>query len=208
MRVVSWGRLQAYATCGLRLGAWYPVSALTAREAHVQLRGRLLIVPRSLLELRAAPPQAWTVVPPGVDSTRPLAGRRDGYVVCPSCRHREATPELRVPTLRCARLQRRVHRRVGRAIPAHAARPARGWRVGRGGGHGRIPRPPTPSTYLTLSGPPYDPTSCSDRSPRAPRASQRRAPRGAVSRHVSRAPLHSAASHPDPPNWWRTARRH
>src|SRR5213593_3055438 len=103
MRVVSWGRLQAYATCGLRLGAWYPVSALTAREAHVQLRGRLLIVPRSLLELRAAPPQAWTVVPPGVDSTRPLAGRRDGYVVCPSCRHREATPELRVPTLRCAR---------------------------------------------------------------------------------------------------------
>lgn len=103
MRVVRWARLQAHAACGLRLGAWYPVTGLTAREAQVQVRGRVVTVPRSLLELRSAPPQQWTVVPPGVDPTRPLAGRRDGYVVCPSCRHREATPESRVPTLRCAR---------------------------------------------------------------------------------------------------------
>jgi hypothetical protein len=103
MRVVRWARLQAHAACGLRLGAWYPVTGLTAREAQVQVRGRVVTVARSLLELRSVPPQQWTVVPPGVDPTRPLAGRRDGYVVCPSCRHREATPESRVPTLRCAR---------------------------------------------------------------------------------------------------------
>src|SRR5439155_1383541 len=56
MRVVRWARLQSAAPCGLRLGAWYPVTGLTAREAQVQVRGRVLMVPRSLLELRTTPP--------------------------------------------------------------------------------------------------------------------------------------------------------
>src|SRR5439155_15241948 len=103
MRVVRWARLQSAATCGLRLGAWYPVTGLTAREAQVQVRGRMVMVPRSLLELRATPSQEWTVVPPRVDPTRPLAGGRDGYVVCPNCRHRDTLPEARVAKLRCAR---------------------------------------------------------------------------------------------------------
>jgi len=103
MRVVRWARLEACATCGLRLGAWYPVTGLTAREAQVQVRGRMVMVPRSLLELRATPSQEWTVVPPRVDPTRPLAGGRDGYVVCPNCRHRDTLPEARVAKLRCAR---------------------------------------------------------------------------------------------------------
>src|SRR5229473_916576 len=103
MRVVRWARLEACATCGLRLGAWYPVTGLTAREAQVQVRGRMVMVPRSLLELRVTPPQDWTVVPPGVGPTRLLAGGRDGYVVCPNCRNRDTLPAVRVAKLRCAR---------------------------------------------------------------------------------------------------------
>jgi hypothetical protein len=100
---MSWARLQVRAICGLRWGAWYPVTGLTARDAQVQVRGRPVVVSRALLELRTTPSQQWTVVAPGVDPKRPLAGVRDGYVVCPGCRHRETTPELRVPTLRCPR---------------------------------------------------------------------------------------------------------
>jgi len=85
------------------LGAWYPVTGLTAREAQVQVRGRMVMVPRSLLELRVTPPQEWTVVPPGVGPTRLLAGGRDGYVVCPNCRNRDTLPAVRVAKLRCAR---------------------------------------------------------------------------------------------------------
>ena len=103
MSVMSWARLQVRTPCGLRLGAWYPVIGLSARDAQVQVRGRLVVMSRSLLELRTMPPQQWTVVPPGVDPRRPLAGARDGHLVCPSCRHRETMPEFRVPTLRCAR---------------------------------------------------------------------------------------------------------
>src|SRR5216683_2491873 len=103
MRVVRWARLEACATCGLRLGAWYPVTGLTAREAQVQVRGRMVMVPRSLLELRVTPPQDWTVVPPGVGPTRLLAGGRDGYVVCPNCRNRDTLPAVRVAKLSCAR---------------------------------------------------------------------------------------------------------
>ncbi len=103
MSFMSWARLHTRAICGLRWGAWYPVTGMTAREAQLQVRGRLVVVSRSLLELRITPPQHWTVVPPVVDPKRPFAGVRDGYVVCPSCRHRETTPALHVPTLRCAR---------------------------------------------------------------------------------------------------------
>jgi len=74
MRVVRWARLQSAAPCGLRLGAWYPVTGLTAREAQVQVRGRVLMVPRSLLELRTTPPLEWTVAPGGTDGARGLAG--------------------------------------------------------------------------------------------------------------------------------------
>src|SRR5713226_9687744 len=133
MRVVKWARLEACATCGLRLGAWYPVTGVTAREAQVQVRGRMVMVPRSLLELRATPPQEWTVVPPRMDPSRPLAGGRDGYVVCPNCRHRDTLPAVRVAKLRCARcndvftiawdepyLRTRRGRREGGAVPGPA----------------------------------------------------------------------------------------
>ncbi len=103
MRVVRWARLQSSAPCGLRLGAWYPVTGLTAREAQVQVRGRVLMVPRSLLELRTTPPLEWTVAPGGTDTARGLVGARDDYLVCPNCRHRDALPDARVPRMRCSR---------------------------------------------------------------------------------------------------------
>src|SRR5436309_2508953 len=103
MRVVRWARLQSAAPCGLRLGAWYPVTGLTAREAQVQVRGRVLMVPRSLLELRTTPPLEWTVAPGGTDGARGLARVRDDYLVCPNCRHRDDLPDARVPRMRCSR---------------------------------------------------------------------------------------------------------
>jgi len=95
MRVVQWARLQTPARCGLRWGAWYPVVALTAREAQLWVRGRALVVARSLLELRSTEPREWTVAHPARPS--------DPYLVCPSCRHRANVPDSRVSTLRCPR---------------------------------------------------------------------------------------------------------
>ncbi len=103
MRVVQWARLRSSAACGLRLGAWYPVAALTAREAHVRAHGQVAKLPRSLLELRVVPPCAWTVVRGPLNAARVPAGARDGYVVCPNCRHRDPLPDAQVSIARCPR---------------------------------------------------------------------------------------------------------
>ncbi|HEU5262881.1 MAG TPA: hypothetical protein VFU41_15785 [Gemmatimonadales bacterium] len=103
MRVVQWARLQSSASCGLRLGAWYPVVVLAAREAHVRVHGQVAKLPRSLLELRVAPPCEWTVVRGPLNAARVPAGARGGYVVCPNCRHRDPLPDARVATARCPR---------------------------------------------------------------------------------------------------------
>jgi len=95
MRVAQWARLQTPARCGLRWGAWYPVTGLTAREVQLWVRGRSLAVSRSLLELRSTPPREWTVAR-NKDASDP-------YLVCPSCRHRARLPDGRVATLRCPR---------------------------------------------------------------------------------------------------------
>ena len=95
MRVAQWARLQTPARCGLRWGAWYPVMGLTPREAQLWVRGRALVVARSLLELRSTPPREWTV------ARTPAASAP--YLVCPSCRHRAHLPDGRVATLRCPR---------------------------------------------------------------------------------------------------------
>ncbi|MGH7751382.1 MAG: hypothetical protein ACREN5_01085 [Gemmatimonadales bacterium] len=60
-------------------------------------------LPRSLLELRVAPPCEWTVVRGPLNAARVPAGARDGYVVCPNCRHRDPLPDARVSTTRCPR---------------------------------------------------------------------------------------------------------
>jgi LSD1 subclass zinc finger protein len=93
--VAQWARLQEPARCGLRWGAWYPVMGLTPREARLWVRGRAMVVARSLLELRDTLPREWTVARP--------PGEADPYLVCPSCRHRARLPDGGVTTLRCAR---------------------------------------------------------------------------------------------------------
>src|SRR5206468_1263910 len=57
MRVAQWARLHTPARCGLRWGAWYPVMALTPREAQLWVRWRAVVVARSLLALRSTPPR-------------------------------------------------------------------------------------------------------------------------------------------------------
>ena len=103
MRVEQWARVRGVAACGLRLGGWYAVVGLTAREVQVYVHGRVVRVPRALLELRAAPPRECTVVRGPLNAVRVPAGARDGYLVCPNCRSREFLPEGRPPVQRCAR---------------------------------------------------------------------------------------------------------
>jgi hypothetical protein len=103
MSVFRWARLQVSASCGLRLGAWYPVTALTVREAHVRIQGRIAKIPRDLLEFRTTPPREWTVVRGPLSATRVPASVREGYLVCPNCRHRDPLPEARSGATRCPR---------------------------------------------------------------------------------------------------------
>lgn len=95
MRDAQWARLRAPARCGLRWGAWYPVVALTPRQAQLWVHGRALTVERGLLELRSTPPLEWTVIRP--------AGARDTHLVCPGCRFRMPAPERPVASSRCPR---------------------------------------------------------------------------------------------------------
>jgi len=100
---VRWARLRRPADCGLRVGAWYPVAALSATEVRVYVRGKLVRVPRTLVELRTAPPGEWTVVRGPFNAARVPSSAREGYIVCPNCRHREPVPEDRPAVRRCAR---------------------------------------------------------------------------------------------------------
>ncbi|HYL20160.1 MAG TPA: hypothetical protein VEU74_00250 [Gemmatimonadales bacterium] len=100
---VRWARLRRPADCGLRVGAWYPVAALSATEVRVYVRGQLVRVPRTLVELRTAPPGEWTVVRGPFNAARVPASAREGYIVCPNCRSREPMPEERPAVRRCAR---------------------------------------------------------------------------------------------------------
>ena len=96
MRLSQWARLQASASCGLRLGAWYAVAGLSAREAQVRVTGQVTTLPRTLLEFRSTPPEKWTVV------RGPNTGG-DAYVVCPNCCSRSALPPSTIATVRCGR---------------------------------------------------------------------------------------------------------
>lgn len=101
--IVRWARLRRPADCGLRVGAWYPVAALSATEVRVYVRGQLVRVQRTLVELRTAPPGEWTVVHGPFNAARVPASAREGYLVCPNCRHREPIPDERPAVRRCAR---------------------------------------------------------------------------------------------------------
>jgi hypothetical protein len=103
MAFAQWVRLQVPARCGLRWGAWYRVTALTPREAHVWVSGHALTVSRSLLELRTTPPRDWTVVCPSRDGGGDMPRALASYLVCPGCRFRAPLPDTQVRMTRCPR---------------------------------------------------------------------------------------------------------
>jgi hypothetical protein len=103
MRTSRWARLRSVAAGKLRLGAWYPVEVVSARDVSVLVHGRVERVARALVELREQPPREWTVVRGPFNAARVPASAREGYVVCPNCRHREPIPEGRPAITRCGR---------------------------------------------------------------------------------------------------------
>lgn len=103
MPFAQWVRLHAPARCGLRWGAWYRVTVLTPREAHVWVSGHALTVSRSFVELRTTPPCDWTVVRPSRDLGWNMVRAPEPYLVCPSCHFRAPLPDTQVRTTRCPR---------------------------------------------------------------------------------------------------------
>ena len=72
--VVRWARLRRPADCGLRVGAWYPVAALSATEVRVYVRGQLVRVARTVVELRARRLHRVPQLPPSGADPRGAAG--------------------------------------------------------------------------------------------------------------------------------------
>ena len=99
MGAIQWARIQAAVDCPLRQGAWYRVTSLTKLEAVVDVEGARVAVPRPFVEIRAAPPQEWTIV--RVSAGRGPAHLQSGYVVCPNCRSRAVLPFAWVTKLQC-----------------------------------------------------------------------------------------------------------
>src|SRR5207253_7786673 len=93
--VVRWARLRRPADCGLRVGAWYPVAALSATEVRVYVRGQLVRVARTLVELRTAPPGEWTVLRGPFTAARVPAGARGPPLVRPNRGHPGLAPQGR-----------------------------------------------------------------------------------------------------------------
>ncbi len=101
MPEAQWARLQADLDLGLRRGAWYRVLSVTALEAVLSVHGKPVTVPRPFLQFRATPPRRWSVVLHPRNPSRLPVSLREGYAVCPSCRHRAPLPKRRTPTKRC-----------------------------------------------------------------------------------------------------------
>jgi hypothetical protein len=102
MATPQWARLEDDIDLPLRRGAWYPVTRLSATEVVVDVNRRPTAVPRRHLQLHAAPPTSWTVVPRPRDAVRMPSSWGDTYAVCPNCRER--SPLNNHPSnLRCHR---------------------------------------------------------------------------------------------------------
>jgi hypothetical protein len=97
-----WARLKAPGPYPLRRGAWYPVRNALRDEAVLDVNGKPVSVPQSVIELIDSPPRRWTVVASPANAVLIPANWGTHYVVCPSCRHRaplQGTPA----TMRCPR---------------------------------------------------------------------------------------------------------
>jgi hypothetical protein len=101
MTFVGWARLRQPLPHGMEWGAWYPVTAVTAREARVVVRGKAITVSRAALELRPTPPTEWTVVRAVPTRGPEVQTVPDPYIVCPSCHSSRHLPDQLVETVRC-----------------------------------------------------------------------------------------------------------
>lgn len=99
---VQWVKLKHDVSTSLRRGAWYKVIKLAALEAVVDVKGKPVTVPRSAVELAAAPPLQWSVVPSPKNAPRYPSSWGPQYAVCPNCRDRAALVG-HPASLRCSR---------------------------------------------------------------------------------------------------------
>jgi len=97
----QWARVRLDANYGLRRGAWYRIVTLTDDQALLEVNRQRVSLPRDSLQIVAAPPQSWSIVPRPRDAKNLTAQWGEKYAVCPSCRNRaqlrQAPQALRCP---------------------------------------------------------------------------------------------------------------
>jgi hypothetical protein len=103
MAELRWARLRVEAPCSLRRGAWYRVVEVGNDEVLINVNGKPQAVSRDLVEVQDVLPKRWTVVRSSIPARGLSPVSRDGYVVCPRCRHRAPMPAKTTPSLRCPR---------------------------------------------------------------------------------------------------------
>ena len=101
----QWARVNTTLDAPLRRGAWYRVVApVTRREVVISVRGQRIALPRTAVDIRATPPDEWTVVrDPTIATDRTPEIFRLGYIVCPACRNRVVLPATRLAQQLCPR---------------------------------------------------------------------------------------------------------
>ncbi|OLC08024.1 MAG: hypothetical protein AUH42_02495 [Gemmatimonadetes bacterium 13_1_40CM_70_11] len=88
MTAPQWARLNTDEDFPIRRGGWYRVLQLTPREVTVDVKGRQIPIPRTVLEVVAQPTLRWAVVPRPRHAPRLPPGWGPAYGVCPGCRER------------------------------------------------------------------------------------------------------------------------
>ena len=103
MGELRWARLRVETRCNLRRGAWYRVVEVGDAEVLININGKPQAVSRDLVEVQDALPKRWTVVRSSIPARGLSPVTREGYVVCPRCRHRAPMPAKTTASLRCPR---------------------------------------------------------------------------------------------------------
>ena len=104
MSEVQWARVQGDVNWRLRRGAWYRIATLTEDQALLEVNRQRVAVPRATLQIAAAPPQYWSIVPRPADAKSLAAQWGEKYAVCPRCRNRAQVKQMQ-QTLRCPRCE-------------------------------------------------------------------------------------------------------
>ena len=100
MESTLWARLGQDKACELRRGAWYRVVRVKPGGVVIAVGQDEKTVPRQFVELVTARPRRWSVIERGQGSFSLLAKWGKHYIVCPSCRRRQA-PTNRPQSMRC-----------------------------------------------------------------------------------------------------------